>query len=156
LRNRRSIFPKCLGCAPGARTFCAKSIGRAGPLPGGFDRLPQNAAGRSGKPPDAPTRREPLHRRFKRLARLVHEMKAASWFLRRRSLPPGLPNHRWLSFGVSSICVRFERFRAFEAMILREFMTVEVFPRPWDNSKKFIKKGLEDPCPRFCSSREPI
>ena len=41
-------FPGCWGCGPGARTFCAKSIGRAGPLPGGFDRLPQDTAGRAG------------------------------------------------------------------------------------------------------------
>jgi len=38
----------CLGRGPGARSPCAKSIGRAGPFPGGFDRLPQDSAGRSG------------------------------------------------------------------------------------------------------------
>jgi hypothetical protein len=31
---------------PGGKDFCAKSIGRAGPLPGGFDQLRQEAAGR--------------------------------------------------------------------------------------------------------------
>ena len=87
-------FQGCLCCGPGARTFCAKSIGRAGPIPGGFDRLPQDAAGRSKDRPLVPTRRVPLHRRFKRLARLIHEMEAASWFLHRRSLPLGLAPDR--------------------------------------------------------------
>jgi hypothetical protein len=88
--NRCGAFPGCLSCGPGARTFWAKSIGRAGPLLVGFDRLPQDAAGRSDDQPVAPARKEPLYRRFKRLARLVHEMEATSWFLPRRSLPPGL------------------------------------------------------------------
>ena len=46
-------------------------------------------------------RREALHRRFKRLARLVHEMEAPSrgrvsstWFLPKRSLPPSLASDR--------------------------------------------------------------
>ena len=42
------IFPGGFGYGPGARSFWAKSIGRVGPLPGGFDRLPQDAAGRPG------------------------------------------------------------------------------------------------------------
>ena len=40
------------------------------------------------------TWKEDLHRGFERLARPVHEMEAASWFLRRRSLPPGLAPDR--------------------------------------------------------------
>ena len=88
-------FPGCLGCGPGARSFWAKSIGRGAPFLGGFDRLPQNAAGRSGDRPVPPAWKEDLHRGFGRLARPVHEMEAASWFLRPRSLPPGLaPNRR--------------------------------------------------------------
>ena len=105
-------IPGCLGCGPGARTFWAKSIGRAGPLPGGFGRLPQDAAGRSGDRLVAPTRRKPLHRRFKRLARLVHEMEAASWFLHRRSLPPGLAPDRRPSLS-GPISIRFARFTVF-------------------------------------------
>jgi hypothetical protein len=33
---------------------------------------------------------------------------------------------------------------------------VEVFAGPWDNAKKILMKGMEDPCPRYCLSREPI
>jgi hypothetical protein len=106
-------FPECLSCGPGARTFWAKSIGRAGPLPGGFDRFPQGAAGRSDDRPVAPTRREHLHKKFERLARPVHEMEAASWFLPRRSLPPGLAPDRKPPFGVAPNSIRFERFTVF-------------------------------------------
>ena len=114
-------FLGCLGCGPGARSFCAKSIGRAGPLPGGFDRLPKDAAGpvpcwcragRSGdrtsassaEPPVAPTRREHLHRGFGWLARPVQDAEGASWFLRRRSLPPGLAPGRRPTLAGISLC----------------------------------------------------
>jgi hypothetical protein len=38
-------IPGGFGCGPGARSFWVKSIGRAGPPPGGIDRPPQEAAG---------------------------------------------------------------------------------------------------------------
>ncbi len=99
-------LPECFACGPGARTSRAKSIGGAGPLLTGFYRLPQDAAGRSADQPVAPTRREPFHRRFKRFARLVHEMEAASWFLPGRSLPPG----RLLAFRVRPCVNHCEAF----------------------------------------------
>jgi len=49
---------------------------------------------------DRATGRSPLpaentfHQGFGWLARLIHEMEAASWFLPRRSLPPGLATSR--------------------------------------------------------------
>jgi hypothetical protein len=49
-------FPGCLGRGPGSRALAAESIGRVSPFPGGSDRLPQDEAGRSGRPPVAPTR----------------------------------------------------------------------------------------------------
>jgi len=65
-------------CGPGARSFFAKSIGRADPLLGGFDWVPQDAAGRSDDRPVAPTQGEHLDWGFGWLARLGHEMEAAS------------------------------------------------------------------------------
>ena len=61
-----------------------------------------------------PCGREPFHRRFKRLARQVHEMEAASWFLGRSSLPPGLAPDRRPPFGAVPISIRYERFIVFK------------------------------------------
>jgi hypothetical protein len=86
--------PGGLSGGPGVRSLCAKSIGRAGPLPGGVDRIPQDPAGRSrGRHAlrvIAPTQREHLDWGSGWLARPDHEREAASWFLCTRSLPPGL------------------------------------------------------------------
>jgi hypothetical protein len=43
------------------------------------------------------------------MARLVHEIEVASWFLTRRSLPPGLASDRKTPLGVANL-IRFEQF----------------------------------------------
>jgi len=53
-------IPESFGLGPGARSFWAKSIGRAGPPPEGIAQPPQDAAGWTGDRPVAPTRREPF------------------------------------------------------------------------------------------------
>jgi len=47
------------------------------------------------------------------VARPAHEMEAASWFLHRRSLPPGLASDRRPPFGTAPIAIRFKRFIVF-------------------------------------------
>ena len=47
-------FPGSLGRGPGSRALPAESIGRVSPFPGDSDRLPQDEAGRSGRPPVRP------------------------------------------------------------------------------------------------------
>jgi len=88
-----------LGCGPGARTFWAKSIGRAGPFLAVIGRVPQNGAGNRATGRSPLPGENPFHGGFGRLARPVHEMEAASWFLPRRSLPPGLAPNRRPPFG---------------------------------------------------------
>ena len=82
----------------------SKSIGRVVPVPGCWDWFPVQEAGRSGDHHAlrviAPTRTQPSRGLQERMARPIHEMEDASWFLNPRALHPGRAPaiFRWCPF----------------------------------------------------------
>jgi len=107
-------IPGYFGFGTGARSFWVKSIGRAGPLPGGFDRLPQNAAGRLGDRPVAPTRREP----FPWGSSEGWPARSMKWKLPHDFCPEGPCPRAWHPtsghLSVVPISIRFEWFPVFQ------------------------------------------
>ena len=83
---------------PGARGWGSRSIGRAIPVPGGWDRLPVQKADRSGDRPVVPTRTKPSTELRERSADPAHEREDALWFLNPRPLRPGLAPEQTPSF----------------------------------------------------------
>jgi hypothetical protein len=71
------------------------------------------------------------------IARPGHEIKNASWFLRRRSLPPGLAPGRRPPLGEAYISIRFEWVTFFKPSALLEVMP----PNPHIIMQKKIEIG---------------
>ena len=102
-----------LGLWPGGKELLCKkhrpgwpSSWRLRPAPAGWGGLNGRPAGRSYNGIILSLGKE-------RLARPAHKIQAASWFLHRRSLPPGLAPGGRPPFGVVPISIRFERFTVF-------------------------------------------
>ena len=113
--HKSLTFPGNLGRGPGARAWCAKSIGRAGPHPGGSDRLPQDEAGRSGDRPGGPTREGKLYGDARTVGPPVPWNQSRLMIFGHHALAPGPGTGAQAAFRGAPGSIRFERFTYFPA-----------------------------------------